>query len=156
MASQSVQLPVEAKIAVGVFGALSVFGMVVVIRKWVKDGEEQREAKKAAEKAAVNVANETKAWTDAGQQPTYPPTMYGSLADSIEVAVSGPWYDPTDEEAIYAAFGQLVNNQDFLALAGAYASKGETLQAAIAGDMNAGERAKVNAILTGKGIIYRV
>jgi hypothetical protein len=155
MAAQSVQLPVEAKIVVGVLALGAVMGTVVLVRHWIVKGAEARKAKKDAEDAAKNIVKEKEAWTEAGEKPSFPPTMYTQLADTIETAVSGPWYDPTDEDAIYGAFGQLINNQDYLALSGAYAVKGETLTAAIRGDMNAEEVGKVNAILAGKGIIYK-
>lgn len=149
------RLPPEATVAVGVLALGSVVGTVILVRHWIVSGKDKRKKEKDAAEAIKNNKNEVEEWTKAGEKPSFPPTMYTQLADTIETAVDGPWYDPTDEDAIYAAFQQLINNQDFLALSGAYASKGETLTQAIRGDMNAGEVAKVNTILKGKGIIYQ-
>jgi len=156
--SQQITLPIEAKIAVGVTAVAVGMGSFLIIRHLVNKNKEKKKDKKNQEETANVIANEAEQWTaQQGQQPTLPLLQYKSLADQIETAVNQPWYDPTDEDSIYDAVGQLKNNRDWLELVSAYGSRdGYTLQTAIQGDMDTDERANVNNILQSKGIIYRV
>lgn len=155
--SQQITLPIEAKIAVGVAAVAVGMGSFLIIRHLVNKSKEKKEDKKNQEETAAVIANEAEQWTAQGQQPTLPLLQYKSLADQIETAVNQPWYDPTDEDSIYDAVGQLKNNRDWLELVSAYGNRdGYTLQTAIQGDMDTEERANVNNILQSKGIVYRV
>jgi len=114
---------------------------------------------KAAAQAAQNAAlinSEANAWAQAGQNLTFPIGQYTIMADTLQTAMAGPWYDPTDEEAVKSVLNQLVNNQDFLQLQKAFGIRDkENLTQWIRGDFNANEIPELNSILTSKGIIYQ-
>lgn len=85
--------------------------------------------------------------------PTLSNLQISGLAQKIANAWGGILND--NEEAIYEAFRQLNNMDDLVMLMRAYSYKNENLQTSIAKRMSNREVAKVNAILSAKGINYK-
>ena len=157
MAAQEIKLPVEAKIAVGVAAVAVGTAAFLIFRKVINDGRDRREEKEKLENTTNVINTEADAWEAGGQALTMPALQYIALADQIELATEGPWYDPTNEDAIYSALMQLKNNRDYLELVKAYGMRdGYTLQSSIQGDMSPSEIAKCNQILQSSGITYRI
>jgi len=156
----TIQLPVEAKIAVGVTAAAVGTGIFLIARHLVKKGKEAKEQKEKEKETAAVIENEAAAWGAAGQQPTLPQLQYKSLADQLEKAFNPSWweFEGTIEQSVYDAISQLKNNRDWLELVSAYGTRdGETLQVALQDELDSDEeRANVNNILTSKGIVYRI
>lgn len=153
----SKEIPWQADVVIGVVALGAGLGSFFLIRHAIKKSKEARDAKKAAEANANLINTEAEQWQAAGQTLTMPLLQYNALADQIETAVNGPFYDPTDEDSIYSALSKLGNNRDFLQLVSAYGARdGYTLQSAIQGDMDPEERQKCNQILQSKGITYTV
>lgn len=91
-----------------------------------------------------------------GQNLTYPLGQYAIMADTLQVAMEGPWYDPTDEDAVKGVLNQLVHNADFLQLQKVFGIRDDwNLARWIRGDFTQSEINKLNSILASKGIVYQ-
>lgn len=91
-----------------------------------------------------------------GQNLTYPLGQYAIMADTLQVAMEGPWYDPTDEDAVKGVLNQLVHNADFLQMQKAFGIRDSwNLARWIRGDFTQDEINELNGILTSKGIVYQ-
>ena len=81
---------------------------------------------------------------------THTELEFKSMAEMLYTAMKGPG---TDEKAIYSVFEKLKTEDDYLKLCSAFGIRdNEKLGQWITGDMNAGERKKLNNILSGNGI----
>ena len=121
-------------------------------------GNKQEDKGWAAESDKLNQNPATKATISTAQA--------SSFANSMHAAMDG--YG-TDEDAIYAIFGHIKNAGDFALLMNAYGvreiSSGAwnpepnfkgTLTGALTSELVAEDKAKINGILAGKKITYRV
>lgn len=95
-----------------------------------------------------------------GQTASYPSATYSQLADKIYAAVMYTW--GTDNQAIYDVFNLMKNNIDVAMLIKAFGKRriefslqDAELGAHLSDDMNSSEIAKINSILSSKGITYR-
>jgi type II secretory pathway pseudopilin PulG len=156
MARQSAKFEIPKPVQVAL-GLAVVGGGVYAAYKLIASINAAIERKKAQSQLNL-IAGELQALDQtAGQKITLPLSQYNVLADQIEQACIGSWYDPTDEDAIYDAFGQLNNNADYLKLQQVFGSRdGWTLNEWIKGDLSTSERQKVNDILAMKSITYRI
>lgn len=139
------QIPAPIKLA---GGALFAWWFYTRIRNAVQAG------KAAAQLNQVN--QELDQFVQAGQQLSYPLGQYGIMADTLQVAMEGPWYDPTDEDAVKAVFNQLNHNADFLQMQKSFGIRdGWNLARWIRGDFNQDEINELNGILSMRGITYQ-
>lgn len=95
-----------------------------------------------------------------GETASYSSATYSQLADKIYAAVMYTW--GTDEQAIYDAFNLMKNNIDVAMLIKAFgkrrlefSTQDAELGAHLSNDLDSTEIAKVNSILSSKGITYR-
>jgi hypothetical protein len=95
-----------------------------------------------------------------GQVASYPTGTYSQLADKIYSAVMYTW--GTDEQAIYDVFNQMKNNLDVALLIKAFGKRrvefstlDQELGAHLSNDLDSSEIAKINSILSSKGINYK-
>jgi hypothetical protein len=95
-----------------------------------------------------------------GESASYSSATYSQLADKIYAAVMYTW--GTDEQAIYDAFNLMKNNIDVAMLIKAFgkrrlefSTQDAELGAHLSNDLDSTEIAKVNSILSSKGITYR-
>lgn len=89
---------------------------------------------------------------ETGERPTLTNAQFNMLANKLYTAMKGVG---TDEDTIFAVFGQLRNTADVLKLVAVFGTKdGETLEQWIRGDMSSWEINKLNRLLTNKGISY--
>jgi hypothetical protein len=95
-----------------------------------------------------------------GQVASYPTGTYSQLADKVYAAVMYTW--GTDNQAIYDVFNLMKNNIDVALLIKAFgkrrlefSTQDAEIGAHISNDMNSSEIAKINNILSSKGITYR-
>jgi hypothetical protein len=95
-----------------------------------------------------------------GQVASYPTGTYSQLADKVYAAVMYTW--GTDNQAIYDVFNLMKNNIDVAMLIKAFgkrrlefSTQDAEIGAHISNDMNSSEIAKINNILSSKGITYR-
>jgi hypothetical protein len=95
-----------------------------------------------------------------GQVASYPTGTYSQLADKVYAAVMYTW--GTDNEAIYDVFNLMKNNIDVALLIKAFgkrrlefSTQDAEIGAHISNDMKSSEIAKINSILSSKGITYR-
>jgi len=96
-----------------------------------------------------------------GMRLSYSKSWYEQQGRRLYNAMKSTWYDPTsygtDENTIYSIFGALKNDLDFLELFSAFGIKGGyDLQEWIDGDLNQGEKDKINRVLKNKGITKRI
>lgn len=90
---------------------------------------------------------------ETGEYPTLSSLTYQALANKIYQACKG---FGTDEDAIYNAFGQLNNTADMLKLITVFGIKdSHDLDWWIRSELNRWEIKKLNAQLSGKGIVYQ-
>ena len=81
-------------------------------------------------------------------------TTAKQLAEKLYTAMKG-W--GTDEKAIYEVFNQVSTRDDVLYIFAQFGLKdGKNLTQWLTSELNAKERAQVNAILTSKGINYQI
>jgi hypothetical protein len=95
-----------------------------------------------------------------GESASYSSATYSQLADKIYAAVMYTW--GTDEQAIYDAFNLMKNNIDVAMLIKAFgkrrlefSTQDAELGAHLSNDLDSTEIAKINSILSSKGITYR-
>ena len=95
-----------------------------------------------------------------GQTASYSSATYSQLADKIYAAVMYTW--GTDEQAIYDVFNLMKNNIDVANLIKAFgkrrlefSTQSAELGAHLGNDLDSTEIAKINSILSSKGITYR-
>lgn len=143
---------VQTALTVGVIagGSYAVYKLIMAIKAQMDAAAAQKQLNQIA--GELNALGNT-----AGQKITLPLSQYSTLADQIEQACIGNWYDPTWEDVIYDAFNQLNNNADYLKLQQVFGTRdGWMLNEWIKGDLNSTELKKVNDILAIKGITYRI
>jgi hypothetical protein len=95
-----------------------------------------------------------------GESASYSSATYSQLADKIYSAVMYTW--GTDEQAIYDVFNLMKNNIDVALLIKAFgkrrlefSTQDAELGAHLSNDLDSTEIAKINSILSSKGITYR-
>ena len=95
-----------------------------------------------------------------GETASYSSATYSQLADKIYAAVMYTW--GTDEQAIYDVFNLMKNNIDVANLIKAFgkrrlefSTQSAELGAHLGNDLDSTEIAKINSILSSKGITYR-
>lgn len=87
-----------------------------------------------------------------GESPTLSNATFNMLANKLYTAMKGIG---TDEDTVYSVFGQLNNTADMLKLIAVFGTRdGETLDQWIRGDLASWEIAKLNRLLSNKGIAY--
>lgn len=96
-----------------------------------------------------------------GMKLSYSKSWYSDQGRKLYTAMKSTWYVPwewgTDENAIFAVFGQLKNDLDFLELYNAYGIKeGYDLQEWIEGDLSGYDIEKINRKLKNAGLTKRV
>ena len=107
-----------------------------------------------------NADADIKAAQKTGETASYSSATYSQLADEIYAAVMYTW--GTDEQAIYDVFNLMKNNIDVAMLIKAFgkrrlefSTQDAELGAHLSNDLDSTEIAKVNSILSSKGITYR-
>lgn len=93
---------------------------------------------------------ETAALESQGVKKSYTQSQYNAFAGQLYYAMKG---FGTDEEVIYSVFSKMQNDLDVIALTNAYGIRdGYDLQGWLRGDLSSSEMAKLNNILSNKGI----
>jgi hypothetical protein len=107
-----------------------------------------------------NADADIKAAQKTGESASYSSATYSQLADKIYSAVMYTW--GTDEQAIYDVFNLMKNNIDVAMLIKAFgkrrlefSTQDAELGAHLSNDLDSTEIAKINSILSSKGITYR-
>ena len=129
-------------------GAFILIVIILLIMFWskIKSLFEQLINKTALNTELDEYTEET------GERPTLTNAQFNMLANKLYTAMKGVG---TDEDTIFAVFGQLRNTADVLKLVAVFGTKdGETLEQWIRGDMSSWEINKLNRLLTNKGISY--
>jgi hypothetical protein len=107
-----------------------------------------------------NADADIRAAQKSGETASYSSATYSQLADKIYSAVMYTW--GTDEQAIYDVFNLMKNNIDVANLIKAFgkrrlefSTQDAELGAHLGNDLDSTEIAKINSILSSKGITYR-
>jgi predicted PurR-regulated permease PerM len=89
---------------------------------------------------------------------SYSESEYSQMADTIERAVKGTLFNPTDEQAIYDVLRKMNTDADLLKLHSAYGIRfdDEDLYDSIRNDFSDSEINKANKILETKNITIRI
>ena len=142
-------LPYWAKIAIVVLAFIIIYRLILRFGAGIKSAG-----------AIARFQGEADNWKGKGEELSYPPSTYRTMANALYEAMDSQWYNPfsygTGEDEVYAQFEKLNNNLDFIELQKAFGNKdGDDLETWIYGDLNQGEIDKVNDILQDRGIQYR-
>lgn len=99
---------------------------------------------------AADNLGETQALISSGQTKSFSQVQYNGFANQLYHAMKGMG---TDEATIYNVFGKMQNDLDVLELTKAYGTRDSyDLQTWLRGDLSSSEMAKLNMILSNKGI----
>ncbi len=129
-------------------------GAFIVYKKVRREVDAIR-ARQIAKKNALILQNEQEGFIQGGEALSYPLSQYSAFANTLQVAMEGPWYDPTDENAVIRVLDSLNNNTDFLQLERSFGRRdGWDLNRWIQGDFTILEIVDLNKILESKGILY--
>ena len=142
--------------AKGIIIIIIIILLALVIWKFVKAVKPKTDEEKDVGKDIDNASGQ-------GQKPSYARAAYNGYADKIYTSGAGQHIGGTDEDSIYDVFRLMKNDLDILLLIQAFGKrrKGFSLDDAdlggyIGDEMNSSEIGKINTILAGKGIKYRL
>lgn len=141
---KSIILPVGLLI-IGFLVLNKIFGFT---DKWKREREENKRQEDTQNKQTDEVERVRKL----GIKPSYPPSKYKTMADSLFTAMKGVG---TDETRIFQVISSIHNDADFLQLQLAFGTReDENLTQWINGDLSSSKVAKLNAYLRKTGIKY--
>ncbi len=146
------KIDVKKVIIFSALGVGTVIGATIAIKQVIKlfnkDSAESKDEKKELESS--------------GMELTLPESTLAAMADSIYNA--GFIIGGTDEDAIYSQFNKLGNDLDYITLNLKFGKRREefswgdsaSMATFLRGELSDSEIAKVNSILSSKGITYTV
>lgn len=130
-----------------VFGIITIISIIAFLMKIFGKSQVEESAARSRHKQYLKV------------RPSYADYIYKDFADVLDSALLR--YVTEDEDAVYGIFRDTKNISDVNKLIEAFGTRRQmfstyqvTLPQAIAIMFNAGEKKKLNGILTGKGINY--